>query len=467
MEDLFTYQTGEFLLTPCYVLIIFLIGYFIKQRHINDNPIYKYFLPGLMIKVFSSIIFLIIFTEYYGYGDTVDYIYGSIAMSKLMFKDFGHYLQTLLGMVKYDESWYFFDSSTTFPQYFMWKDPNTRFVIGLSSIINTLGFRYFMPTTVLMAAFSYMGVWKLFLFFTNYYPKLSRQMAIAVLFMPSVIFWGSGVMKDTYTFAAAGWFIYNMMQIFQKREKVVTNILLAIINVIIIISIKPYIFVALFPGTIIWVFFNRMQSIKNTTVRVLSMPFVLIIMFATVFIVFSSMKGGLGGFGSVDQVVKKAQIIQEDLMRSEQYGKNFYNVGKIDGTMSGLIKVAPKALLAGMFRPYIWEAKNPVMVLSGLENIFLLIITLYLLIKLKFIRFFQFLFSDPILIFSIMFSIFFMLGVGIASANFGALVRYKIPAIPFFVASIFIMLNKYKTYKLEKEHEFDELEPVNSEKEEN
>jgi len=82
-----------------------------------------------------------------------------------------------------------------------------------------------------------------------------------------------------------------------------------------------------------------------------------------------------------------------------------------------------------------------------LENFILLLLTIYLLIRLKIIRFFQFIFSDPILIFSLLFTVFFMFAVGMASANFGALVRYKIPAMPFFVASMFIILDKYKVYK--------------------
>ena len=91
------------------------------------------------------------------------------------------------------------------------------------------------------------------------------------------------------------------------------------------------------------------------------------------------------------------------------------------------------------------------MLISGLENFILLLLTIFLLFKLKFVRFFQFIFSDPILIFSLMFTIFFMFAVGMASANFGALVRYKIPAMPFFVASMFIILHKYNVYKKERE----------------
>jgi len=91
------------------------------------------------------------------------------------------------------------------------------------------------------------------------------------------------------------------------------------------------------------------------------------------------------------------------------------------------------------------------MLISGLENFILLLLTIFLLFKLKFVRFFQFIFSDPILIFSLLFTVFFMFAVGMASANFEALVRYKIPAMPFFVASIFIMLDKYKKYKEKKD----------------
>jgi hypothetical protein len=453
MIDYFSYQNGDFILTPIYVILIFLIGYIVRWKKMDDNPLYKYYLPGLMIKVVASIFFLIIYTEYYGYGDTLDYIGGGIAVSKLMFKDFGQYLQTLFGLVDYGESWSFFNSDTSFPQFFMWKDSNTRFVICLTSIFSNLGFHYYMTITVLMAFFSYLGVWKLFLFFTNYYPKLEKQMAIAVLFMPSVFFWSSGVMKDTYTFAAAGWFLFNMMHIFQKKERIFLNIFIAIINAIILMAIKPYIFVALFPGTIIWLFFNRFSNIKNQVLRIIILPLMLLGMFLFITYGFTILKGNLGDFGSVDQMMKKAQIIQEDLMRSDQYGTNFYNVGKIDGSITSILKISPSALMAGMFRPFLWESKNPVMMLSGLENFFLLIMTIYLLVRLKIIRFFRYLFSEPVLILSVLFTVFFLFSVGLASANFGALVRYKIPAIPFFVATIFIMLDKYKTYKIQKEEE--------------
>lgn len=447
----YVYHLGDYLLTPFYILVVFLIGYYVQRRKVAENPVYRYYLPGLMAKVFLSVIFLLIYTEYYGGGDTLDYLQGSYAMSKLMFYDFKKYLGVFFDTIHFSESWWFFTDvgpyPETWPPYFMWKDPNTRFVLSITSPLNLLAFRYWMPTTVLCATFSYFGVWKLYLFFTYYYPKLQKQLAVAILFVPSVVFWGSGVMKDTYTFAASSWFIFNMFQIFQLRRKILLNVILAVINVFIIVSIKPYVFVALFPGAIMWVMFNRIQRIRSPFLKTITLPMIIAVMFAVVLLVFSSMQSGLGGYGSFDAMMKQAQTIQEDLTRSEQYGGNYYDIGKIDGTFGGLMKAAPQALIAGIFRPFLWEARNPVMLISGLENFALLCITLFLMIRLKFFRFFQFMFSEPVLIFCILYSIFFLFGVGLASANFGALVRYKIPALPFFVAAIFIMLDKYKRYR--------------------
>lgn len=441
------YTMSDFILPPLYIIILLLIGYSHQKKKIEENPVYKYYLTGLMIKVFSGIAFLMIFTEYYGYGDTCDYLFGGISMSNLLFKNPGHFLAILFDRVDWNNSWSYFDANTTWPPFFMWRDPNTRFVMSLTGLISTLGLRAFIPTTILVSAFSYLGVWKLYLFFTDFYPHLKKQMAIAVLFVPSVLFWGSGAMKDTYTFAASAWFVYTIYMIFFKKQKIPLNIFLCLINVIIIISVKPYVFVALLPGILVWALFKRVKDIKNKVLASITLPFMIVAGFGITLFVFTSIQSKMGKYGNIDTAVKQAQTIQEDLLRSEQYGANSYNLGKIDGTLTGMLRIAPMAVITGMYRPFLWEARNPVMLLSGLENFILLTLTLYLLIKLKFVKFFQYIFSDPILLFSLLFAIFFLFAVGMATANFGALVRYKIPALPFFVASVFIMLEKYRENK--------------------
>ena len=78
----------------------------------------------------------------------------------------------------------------------------------------------------------------------------------------------------------------------------------------------------------------------------------------------------MGVYGDVDTAIQQAQVIQEDLLREEQYGGNNYNLGQLDGSVGGLLSVAPVAIFTALFRPLFWEIGSPTMLLSALENPF-------------------------------------------------------------------------------------------------
>jgi hypothetical protein len=59
--------------------------------------------------------------------------------------------------------------------------------------------------------------------------------------------------------------------------------------------------------------------------------------------------------------------------------------------------------------------------------------------KTGFLRFIRFAINKPILLFCFAFAISFAFAVGISTYNFGSLVRYKIPMMPFFISALFIM----------------------------
>jgi hypothetical protein len=82
------------------------------------------------------------------------------------------------------------------------------------------------------------------------------------------------------------------------------------------------------------------------------------------------------------------------------------------------------------------------MLLSGLENAFILLITLLMLFRTGIFTLMRRLFAEPLLFFAFTYSIFFAVAVGMTTPNFGALVRFKIAYLPFLIASLFILLKK-------------------------
>ena len=140
--------------------------------------------------------------------------------------------------------------------------------------------------------------------------------------------------------------------------------------------------------------------------------------------------------------IKKAKIETGYLVREDSNGKNNYELDLIDGTISGLLSSAPLAIFTALFRPLPMEIGSPTMVLSAVENTFLLIFVIYSLVRTGPFKFFGIALNDPFLNYCLVFSLFFAFGVGIAGTNFGALVRYKIPLMPFFFSFIYIARKK-------------------------
>ncbi|MCX6296724.1 MAG: hypothetical protein NTX97_11795, partial [Bacteroidetes bacterium] len=160
------------------------------------------------------------------------------------------------------------------------------------------------------------------------------------------------------------------------------------------------------------------------------------------FFVLSEMRDVLGVY-SLDKVLDKAVESNQD-QKQDYYGGNSFNIGDVDASFTGIMSKAHLAITATLFRPFLWDAKNPVMFISALENTYILLLTFFLLIQLKFFGFFSLIGDNPLLLFSILFALFFAFSVGIATSNFGSLVRLKIPCIPFFVSSLFVLKYLYE-----------------------
>ena len=445
----------DFILVPIYAILAYIIAGRIQFKRINENPVYRYYTVGMMVKVFGGLALAGIYVFYYKGGDTLNYWDDAGKLRNLMFADFFCYVDILFGDTSI-VNWFCFDESTGIPMSIFLRDPKSYAVTRFTSVPFFLSIDSFFGCTVLVSIFSYLGVWRLYLMFTDAYPKLSKEMAYAVLFIPSVIFWGSGILKDTYTFAAACWFTYSFYELSIKRRNIPLNSFMVVLNAIILVSVKPYIFLGLLPGCMVLIVFNRMQRIESTFIKVVSFPMLFMVAALVGGLVVSRSAASLGAYGSVDTLLDKAVATQKDLKR-EAYEGNSFDIGDFEPTLAGVLTKAPAAIFAGLFRPTILDVRNVVMFMSAIENTAIIILFMYLLFMIGPFKFIRYLTSEPLAIFCFSFAIFFSFSVGLTTSNFGSLVRYKIPAMPFFVAGLFIIRYKWQLAKglIEEDEEVD------------
>ena len=436
-EDLSVFDV---LLAPIYIFLVWMVANFIKNRNLYNHLEYKYFTYALMAKITGAIALGLVYFFYYDGGDTVNYFESAKAYVNLFFKNKEDFFQGWLGSTK-DIDYYFFDDGTGYSVYYH-RDPNSFFVVRLLIPLVALGCKSYFTSAVITACINFTGVWKLYQVFLKEFPELKRELAIAILFVPSCVFWGSGLMKDSFTLSSIGWYTYSFYNLFIQRKFRPSYMLQIVIAAFIIISIKPYIFFALLPGSIIWLSNQQIKKIKNATLRFFSTPFLFFIGAAVAYYSLTQMEDSLGMY-KVDKVLDRAVIVQQD-MKADYYGGKTFDIGNFDASVSGVIGKAPVAIFSGIFRPGIWDVRNAVMLVSSLENTYLLILTIFLLIRLKVIGFFTQIRKNPLLLFSMLFSLFFAFSVGLTVANFGSLVRLRIPELPFFVAGLFILRHLYE-----------------------
>ncbi len=427
------------------LVAVWWVGGYIKRKNIIQRPEYRFFLWGLWAKILGGFFFACIYIFYYGQGDTTSFYECSMSFCKLLFHDAGDFFTVLLGEGTQEMKSYF-NSETGEPMMYMFAEGATRFTIKLLIPFMLLSGQSYFIATLLISIVTYGALWKLYLMFTSHFPHYSRNLAIAILFMPSVIFWGSGMLKDSFTLAATCYLMVLTNNIIQRKGHLLLNVLGLILFGYIVVSIKAYVILILLPSSLVWFFYSKIKKIRNRLIRYLIVPFIYAIIIGGSYFGLTAFGESLGKF-SIERALKTATITQGDL-KQDYYDGNSFDIGEFEATPSGALSKFPAATVAGLYRPFILESRNVVMLLSGIENLFMLGLTLFVLITIKW-RVIRKLISDyPIILYSFVFSVLFAFMIGLSTSNFGALVRFKIPLIPLYMASIMIMFSKLRSLKI-------------------
>ena len=435
----------DFVSVPIYLVIIYFIAYFIRDRYYPRNhPWRKYFLAGLTIKIVGAIFNGLIHHYYYGGGDTFNFFYHSRIINTAMDESFFKWVNLLFHLPdQYDIEYYRYTS-----QLWWYSDASSYTVAAIGAFIGIFTFNAYLPTAVIFAFIAYSGSWAMFRTFSKLYPHLTKHVAIAFLFIPTTALWGSAVYKDTVCMFGLGWLTYVTFRFMIQRDFSLQNILLAVFSFILVAKIKVYILIAFLPALGLWILLNYLQRIRDTFVRQTIKIVTIVGLLALCVFVMSYYSSQLGGY-SLENIADKAEETRLWITyASETTDGSTYSLGEFDASsISGMISKFPQAVNVSLFRPYIWESKKVIMLFSAAESLLFLLLTLRVLAKTGLKKSWKAIGLDPTIQFSLIFSIIFAFAVGITTYNFGSLSRYKIPCLPFYAFAMMLIYYHYRPGK--------------------
>jgi hypothetical protein len=431
---------ADFLLYPVYLLLFYYV--FASGSKKLSEPILKvYHMRGFWIKALSAVPFAL-FNWKISPGD-----------SYLLYHTEGANIYRLI-LSNFSNIHWFFDAGTEYNQSGLLAEPgnigyfadlNNFVVCRFVTVISFFSFGKYLITCLFFSLISYSGIWRLYRFFYEQYPHLHKELAIAILYLPTFVFWSSGILKDPICTGAIGFITYSLYESLYKKKNIVINALIIIASGYLLSIVKVYILVSYVPFFLLFLALKNINLIRSTFAKVviaLGMLFGIMFSFTKIM---NQIQASMKKF-SGDDITVTIKNYQENYAAQLEAQSNFSLGVEYDGTLVSLIKMAPAAIVATFYRPFFWESKKPSTLLTSMESLAIIILTFKVLRFAGFRNFFAAC-KTPIVMYCILFSLFFGIFVGATTPNFGTLCRYKIPCMPFYVISMLLIRDIVKQKK--------------------
>lgn len=400
---------------------------------------YDFFIPAFLLKVSGGLAFAFIYVYYYGFGDTFLYHKGASVLSDTLVNEPGAYFRLLASSnAALPADLAQFSDAIAYS-----RGAEEWFMVKLLSPLNLLVFNSYLVLTLIMSTISFWGSWKLYLVFSDLIKGQKWIPFIAAFLIPSTLFWGGGIMKDTITLVGIYYVIYALYFNVFCGEHSWRKYLLAIIAAYIVFRLKGYIILAFIPSILL----GMNQLIKNRITSAFLKRLIGLLLFGSILSVlyvgpqYLSETSSKYNLESLEWRVKGFHTWHTDV------GGSTYDLGEVEYTATGVLRKMPAAINVTFFRPYLWEVRSPVVLLAAVESLFLLGLTILALWHFR-LRILKVIKRQPLLLTFLIYSLIFGFVVGFTSYNFGALARYKIPVYSLFV---FVVLYLFNIRQKEKE----------------
>ncbi|QQR94330.1 MAG: hypothetical protein IPJ93_10720 [Bacteroidota bacterium] len=421
-----------FLIPLVYILLIcLLIG---NHRFFELKGVSRAFVCILfIIKAFAGIIITFNAEKIYS-GDDGYFFYEA----GKTFLDYGvenpyAYLKLMFGI--YDssnsEAYHHFLNWKNLP---MWNDGET--MIKLCSIIHIFAFSNILVHSIIFSFLSFCGLAAIYKATIHITRSNGFSLFLLLMLFPSVVFFSSGILKETLLIAISGLFFFSLTQFgVSLRMKIYCFILFLLLWLI-----KPHFIFFFTPAIIAYITISKLnlRSIWMSRLVILGV-FALYIVLA---VVVHDKVLGRNAAGTI-------ALVQQSSMKNSIYEKaeSYIQPPVIAAKYSSILRNTPEAFYQVITVPWFYTNAGLRWKAAAIENIFVLIMVLMNIYaafdKKNKYALYHFAF--------LLFLISFYSLVGFTCALEASILRFKAPILPFLIAGMYMFLLQYKDKILKNE----------------
>ncbi|MBC7695707.1 MAG: glycosyltransferase family 39 protein [Burkholderiales bacterium] len=371
---------------------------------------------------------------------------------------------------------------------------DNRTPIRLNALIMLFSFGQYAVHALVMLILSFIGQYAFYKTFKKYFPKKEIILAAIIFLTPSILFWTSGVLKEPIAICLLGLFTYSFVKLFIHRQFKFKYFLLFATSVFFFMIIKPYIIALLIIPLILFVIVKHYRIKRVMLFYAGSMVLIYGIGIVTLKFVFnkdvlntivvrqndfvSLSKGGIffmrgekyirleykdsTHYKRVDTVNNLYQLdrhsafmywdthnLRDTIYETNNKDTSYFsleatcapsgsaiNIDRLQYSFSSFVKLIPQSFYNVLCKPFFYDSRSVLELMASAENLGILLFFIFCFVfKEK-----AFIDHNLLICFISIIIISFIL-IGITTTVTGAIVRYKVPFIPFLLMIPLLYLN--------------------------
>ena len=297
-------------------------------------------------------------------------------------------------------------------------------MIRYNAVMHLFSFGHYPVHTVFVCLLSTLGSVAFYKAFVDHFKGHEKGLFVAIFLLPTVIFWSSGVLKENLLMIGLGAVLWGAMASPGTRRTAGQYAAL-VFGVALLSLVKSYVILCMMPGLLSWWWArSNMQGVV----------WKFLLVHAVVIGGALGMGHGLPGPSVVDLLATQ----QRDFtgMVREVAAGSLIELPVLEPSLESLLRNAPHALYVTYLAPVFGWSFGPMALAAAAESLALLILMASLLSRTHRYRR-----PDlPLLLFFLSFLILLAVLIGWTTPVLGAVVRYRMPLLPFLIMSCLLVL---------------------------
>lgn len=409
----------EFSLSLAYAaLALYFIGRWKLFAHPSLSPLLFKLL--FMLKIMAALALYFIYTQFYTDRSTADifrYYDDSAILYDALLKQPWDFIRMLSGIQSdapellpyYDRMNNWYNTDLVFN--------DSRTMIRLNAFFRCFSVGTYFPHAVVMCFLAFTGLTGLFRVMDRLAPGRELFLLISVYLLPSTLMWTSGMIKEAFLVFAMGWLLYGMSEMLSGSTTAAKRFIFLILPVFFLLSVKAYVLFMLIPVLLIFYLKGKFQAFGyRAGITLICLYYLTLVMAAPL------------ATGRTTPLLLADK--QAEFFHVAEVGKagSLVQIPRLDGTWQSLISDVPGAFFRTLTLPLPGQAHNFLMYFAVMENF---LIWLLMLAGLR--SLFKHGLHSPVSWAFLSFACALFVLSGLVTPVIGALVRYKVPALPFLL----------------------------------